>query len=194
MNKVDKIHREIAREGAKEVDHLHHIHRWYYHIGVKMLSLFLAFLMVMWIVAGFPVGGIIRGQIESNALEDGVLKLDEFTVEFEDVIPFDLLSLYYQNEGQEISVCMQGEFDSNLLLKDKYLITDLYVPEMYVQSYSHVSFESCSFDTLIMLHTHPYKSCLASSTDLSTLESSQRVNPDLVMLVMCEPGRFSAYR
>ena len=122
------------------------------------------------------------------------MKLDEFTVEFEELVLFELLTLYYANQAHEFCVCLQVEFDENLFLKDKYLVTNLYVPVIYEQSYSHVRFESCSSDTLIMLHTHPYKSCLASNTDLETLEKSQLGNPNLVMLVMCEPGRFSVYR
>ncbi len=194
MNKSDKIHQEIVREAVHEVDHLHHENPWYYHAGVKVLSIMMAVMFVMWIFAGFPVGGIIRGQLESTPLESGVLKLENFTVEFESDVLSELLGLYYANQETEFSVCLSGEYDSNLLLKDKYLISSLYVPTMYVQSYSHVQFESCSVDTLIMLHTHPYKSCLASETDLNTLASSQEQNPDVVMLVMCEPERFSVYR
>jgi hypothetical protein len=193
MNKDDKIHREIAIEGASEVDHLHHKESWYHHVGVKVLSISMAIMFVMWIFAGFPIGGIIRGQIESEKIDSGKLKLEEFTIEFSESALNELLSLYYLNEGMEISVCMQGELDSNIVFNDRYLIDSLYVPEIYEQSYSHVNFESCSLDTLIMLHTHPYKSCLASETDLSTLARNQEVNPDIVMLVMCEPERFSVY-
>ena len=191
MQSVDKIHQEIAREGANAQDNRS---PWYYHIGVKILSLVMAIMFVMWIFAGFPIGGIIRGQIESTALEEGELRLENFTVEFEEEVLLELLGLYLANQETEFSVCLFGEFDSNLVFKDKYLISSLYVPEMYVQTYSHVRFESCSADTLIMLHTHPYKSCLASSTDLETLASSKLQNPDIVMLVMCEPERFSVYR
>ena len=198
MNKVDKIHHTIAKEGAKEVeeenDHLYHEGSWYHHVGVKIVAMSMAMMFVMWIFAGFPIGGIIRGQIESTPLEEGSLKLDEFNVEFEEETLTELLGLYYENEGQEISVCLLGELSTNLVFKDKYLITDLYIPETYVQSYSHVSFESCSSDTLIMLHTHPYKSCLASETDINTLVANQEMNPDMVMLVMCEPQRFSVYK
>jgi hypothetical protein len=189
----DKIHHEIAVEGAEEADHLHHETPWYYHTGVKFLSVVMAIMFVMWIFAGFPIGGIIRGQLESTELESGVLKLDNFTIEFEESVLSELLGLYYENQATEFSVCLLGEIDENILLKDKYLIDELYVPVTYLQSYSHVSFESCNSSTIIMLHTHPYKSCVASQTDLDTLESSQVFNQEMVMLVMCEPERFSVY-
>ncbi len=190
-SKERKIHEEIAREAALAV---HEKTPWYYHIGVKILSVMMAIMFVLWIVAGFPVGGIIRGQIESTPLEEGVLKLDNFTLEFDDVVLSELLTLYYANQAEEFSVCLSGEFSENLIFKDSYYIDSLYVPEMYEQSYSHVRFESCDSSTIVMLHTHPYKSCLASSTDLDTLASSQEFNPDMVMLVMCEPERFSVYQ
>ena len=194
MSAKDRIHNEIVQEAIHEVDHLHHENSWYYHASVKILSLLMAIMFVMWIFAGFPIGGIIRGQLESTPLDAGVLKLENFTVEFEPEVLSELLGLYYANQKTEFSVCLSGKYDSNLLLKDKYLIDSLYVPVTYAQSYSHVQFESCNSDTLIMLHTHPYKSCLASETDLNTLASSQQRNPDMVMLVMCEPSRFSVYR
>lgn len=189
----DKIHHEIAVEGAEEADHLHHETPWCYHAGIKILSLVMAIMFVMWIFAGFPIGGIIRGQLESTELESGFLKLDNFTIEFEESVLSELLGLYYTNQATEFSVCLLGEINKNILLKDKYLINELYMPVTYQQTYSHVSFESCNSSTIIMLHTHPYKSCLASQTDLDTLESSQVLNPEMVMLVMCEPERFSVY-
>ena len=191
MQSTDRIHQEIAREGARAP---HKPKSWYYDKFVSGLSIFLAILFVMWIFAGFPVGGIIRGQLESTELEAGILELENFTVEFEEEVLFELLNLYYANQVTEFSVCLSGEFDSNLILKDKYAIDSLYVPVIYEQTYSHVRFESCNSETLIMLHTHPYKSCLASETDLNTLAESQLVNPELIMLVMCEPQRFSVYK
>lgn len=187
-----KIHEEIAREGAKEAQF--HKKPGHYDKWVSFMSVFLAVLFVAWIFAGFPVGDIIRGQLESTQLESGVLKLDDFTIEFEEESLFELLNLYYENQEVEFSVCLLGEFNENILFNDKYVINSLYVPTMYEQSYSHVNFESCNSSTIIMLHTHPYKSCLASQTDLDTLASNQEWNPNLVMVVMCEPGRFSVYR
>ena len=55
MNSKEKqIHQEIAREGAKEA--LLYKKPWYYDKLVSFLSVFLAILFVMWIIAGYPVG------------------------------------------------------------------------------------------------------------------------------------------
>ena len=61
------------------------------------------------------------------------------------------------------------------------------------QTYTEVSFKACPDDTLIMLHTHPFKHCEASRTDLNTLRKQKRVNENLLMIVMCEDNRYVIY-
>ena len=98
MNSQEKkLHKEIAQEGAHEA--LSHKKSRYYDTWVSFLSVFLSVLFVMWIIAGYPVGGIIRGQLESTQLESGILKLDDFTVEFEEAVLSELLALYYANQA-----------------------------------------------------------------------------------------------
>jgi len=76
---------------------------------------------------------------------------------------------------------------------DVYYITSLEQPTMYEQAFNHVSFAPCSEESLILLHTHPYKKCIASETDINTLREMQQRNADVLMVVMCEPDRFSVY-
>jgi len=56
-----------------------------------------------------------------------------------------------------------------------------------------VALVPCSAETKIMLHSHPYKSCVASDTDINTLAKTKKSNPDFLMVIMCEPARFSVY-
>ena len=65
---------------------------------------------------------------------------------------------------------------------------------MFEQTFNHVQFEKCSKESFAILHTHPYKSCIASDTDIKTLKSSQKENPAMLMIVMCDPQRVSVYR
>ena len=74
-----------------------------------------------------------------------------------------------------------------------YHIESLYQPVILSKSFSQVVFQPCSNDTLIMLHTHPYKECLASDTDLQTLNETKESDPKVLMIVMCESSRFSIY-
>jgi len=155
---------------------------------VLVIVLFLVALVFSFVFVTFPIDNIIASIIESKVLDDNVISLDDFSIVFEDSSEDVLQDWYFAEQRVEFSACLLGFKKSG-----DYHITDLYKPKMFSQSYDHVSFESCSKDTLILFHTHPYKSCLASPTDLNTLEKTQKVNPDMIMVIMCEPERFSVY-
>lgn len=149
---------------------------------------FMVLLMLSFIFVTFPIDRIIMGWFESDTLEGNVIDTGEFLIIFESGTEEILEEWYFGEQEVEFSVCLEGYKNS-----DDYYVTYAYQPEMYSQSFNQVSFERCSEETLIMLHTHPYKSCIASDTDLETLENNQVDNPNLLMVVMCEPDKFSVY-
>ena len=143
----------------------------------------------------FPIGDIIQGKVESNLLQGNVINLDDLKVVFLDGTE-DILEAYYLNEQEvEISLCLEGyrEDDRHTTSFGDYFITSLYEPQVFSSAYNHVSFEPCSAETVVILHTHPYKRCVASDTDLNTLAGSKELNEDVLMVVMCEANRFSVY-
>ena len=154
---------------------------------ITIMSIFLVVLMLSYIVVSYPISDIIRGQLESNPLQDNKIILQDFTIHLENKTYQQLRTIYHQEQKKEFSVCLLGKKEEN-----KYFITSLYFPKQE-GVFNQVHFEPCSSDTLIMLHSHPYKSCLASKTDLETLRKSQEKNQELLMVVMCEPDRFSVY-
>ena len=159
---------------------------------IALLGLLLIILMVSYIFAAFPLSGIIRGQLESSPLEDGVVVVDDITLMFVNGTQ-ELINEYYINEQKtEFSLCLLGKIHPSLQ-GVVYEIYSLYQPTQFEQTFNHVSFEPCSQDTLVIFHTHPYKSCIASPTDLTTLENTKKINQDVLMVVMCEPKRFSVY-
>ncbi len=154
-----------------------------------VIGFFLILLMLSYIFATFPLGDIIQGKTQSALLQGNMLILQEFSIIFENNTATQLESLYLQEQREEFSVCLQGRSGDKI-----YVVTSLYQPTTYQRTFNHVSFEACSPDTLIMLHSHPYKRCTASQTDLETLRKSQAENPEMLMVVMCEPGRMAVYR
>ncbi|MBU1112108.1 MAG: hypothetical protein ABIG93_04875 [archaeon] len=151
-------------------------------------SILMIFLMFSFIFVTFPIDNIIKSALESDPLEGNVIDTGQFQIIFENGTEKELETWYLGEQETEFSTCLQG-----YLIDGDYYITDMYQPEMYLQTFNHVQFESCSEDTIIMLHTHPYKSCLASDTDLETLEKTRDYNPDVLMVIMCEPDKFSVY-
>lgn len=157
-------------------------------IVLLFIGIFLAILMFSYIFATFPIGDIIQSKAQSTLLQGNMLILAEFLIIFENNTATQLESLYLQEQREEFSVCLQGKYENNL-----YTITSLYQPTTYRRTFSHVTFESCDAETLIMLHSHPYKRCIASQTDLNTLAKSKELNPTVLMVVMCEPNRYAVY-
>ncbi|MDP3734510.1 MAG: hypothetical protein Q8R37_04740 [Nanoarchaeota archaeon] len=157
-------------------------------IVVFIMGIGLLMLLFFSIFSDYPLAGIIRGQLQSAPLENNVITLDGFSIIFENDVHRELQQIYFAEQKVEFSVCLQG---ANV--NADYYIHSFYQPVMYEQSFNHVIFEPCSSDSLIILHSHPYKSCLASQTDLKMLKQSQEKNPAVLMVVMCEPARFSVY-
>jgi proteasome lid subunit RPN8/RPN11 len=102
------------------------------------------------------------------------------------------LSFLYQSEQEsralETSVCLRGFKEGKV-----YSINEVFYPLITYQSYTQVSFKACPDDTLIMLHTHPYKHCEASGTDIRTLNKIKSSNEHVLMIIMCEDNRYAIY-
>ncbi len=145
-------------------------------------------LMVSFIFSSYPISNIIQGMLESKPLQGNIIELKDFSIIFEESTHEILKEIYLGEQKVEFSVCLQGEKRIN-----DYYINSLYQPVMYDQAFNHVSFEPCSEETLVVLHSHPYKSCIASQADMQTLQENKKINPKVLMVVMCEPDRFSVY-
>jgi proteasome lid subunit RPN8/RPN11 len=150
-------------------------------------TIVMVFLMLSFIFVSSPITRIIEGQLESNTLENAQLQLGALSLTFTGNTLSELQQMYFAEQQVEFSVCLQGVKEGN-----EYTIASLYQPTMFQQTFNHVQFEPC-IDSIVLLHTHPYKSCVASDTDLNTLEKMKKGNEDVLMVVMCEPDRFSVY-
>ena len=161
-------------------------------MGISIIILLLSLVIVT-----YPINDIIRGRLESTPLTKSTLVIDNYRILFNEGVLSQLQQIYIREQKVEFSVCLQGILEKGNQKEDiqtTYHITSLYQPRMYEQTFNHVTFESCTSETLVMLHSHPYKSCVASQTDLQTLQKTKERNNDTIMVVMCEPERFSVYR
>ncbi len=152
-------------------------------IFVALLALFLLFLILGYFL--IPLD-ILASLIDSETIHNGLVK-QEVSVSFENESYEVLLEKYNSHLSEEFKVCLMGVYDG------EYHVTSVYDVVMYEQAFDHVVSEACPEETLIALHSHPYRQCLASAQDLKTLEKAQEVNPDALIGVMCEPERFSFY-
>lgn len=161
---------------------------------ITVVGIVLGILIVTNLVFTFPIMDLIYGQIVSKPIIGDTIELEDFSIVFENSTYEILKSFYFEEQKVEFSICLLGyKQEETEDAKTIYYITSLYQPKIYSQSLTHVSFESCSKDALIILHTHPYKSCIASQADILALNKTREVNPSALMVVMCEPARFSVY-
>jgi hypothetical protein len=170
-------------EVEQDEEHHSHLKKYYlYAVGGLLILFMLSFLFVT-----FPIGDILAGKIESSQLAGNVIDADSVQIIFSPGVLEKLQQIYARDQSVEFSVCMQGSVSGRT-----YEIETLYEPKIYLQQFNHVSFESCK-NSLILLHSHPHQRCIASSTDINTLEQVQLENPNTLMLVMCAPDKFSVY-
>jgi len=157
-------------------------------ILIVAVGVFLVLLMLSFVFVTFPIADIIAGFFESSPIQGNVISLGNFSISLENETYEILNDTYFKNQKNEISACLMGYKVENV-----YHIPSLYMPETYLQTFSEVVFQPCSNNTLIMLHTHPYKECVASETDFETLNKTKKEDPGVLMVVMCESNRFAVY-
>jgi proteasome lid subunit RPN8/RPN11 len=152
------------------------------------IGIFCVLLMLSFLYLEFPLFGILWGQMESRPLQGNTITAGNITVTFDTPTINKIRDYYTANQKTEISLCLIGENQGTT-----YYINDVYKPNTFSQEFNRVVHEPCNASTLIDFHTHPYKSCIASDVDLENLRRNKLNNPAALMLIMCEPSRFSVY-
>ena len=156
-------------------------------ITIIILSIFLLSLTMSYFLLGQPIYSIIASNYESNEIEGNTIFTKEFSISFLDKT-YELFKNYYlENADVEISACLIGDKENN------YFINEIYSPEVITQSVNSITFKSCPKETIIWLHSHPYKRCIASKQDIWLLNKQKNKNSDMLMIIMCSTTQFNIY-
>ena len=183
-----KHHRELLRPVApiKEPSPLAQRLR---RFALLSIAFFLLFLLLVYFVPGYDLLSILEGKTVSTVVDNYQITLsDGRRVLFYQDIYAQLQQLYFDNQPHEFSVCLLGSKQGTT-----YLITGLLQPRIYEQDVFHVRADLCSKETLIALHSHPYKKCIFSEADISYYKSFANINNNGLIGVMCELNRFGFY-
>jgi len=187
MQKPKDLENLTDEELIEEYEQVHS-----HHHKRKKITLFVTIFSVLLILSyfyiTFPVYGILFGQIESQKINENTITSKNVNIVFLNQTHLKVFDTYSKNKGVETTLCMQGTINQNT-----YFIEQVYTPTIYSQSFRHVTHAPCSDDTIAMFHTHPYKQCVASNTDIKTLRKNQETNPEIIMIIMCQEDRFSIY-
>lgn len=159
-----------------------------------LCALFLLYLTLSYLGIGTYILNIFEGQLTSYALDENyALSLEnQTTVIFTEETYTVLLDLYGSNQEHEFAACLYGNYSLENGTKT-YTLTSLAIPETYSQTIFQVVSSGCDSETLIFLHSHPYKHCLFSDQDLETHKSFAAKSRYGLSALMCEEERFTFY-
>ncbi|MFW5852608.1 MAG: hypothetical protein ACOCUR_01120 [Nanoarchaeota archaeon] len=158
-------------------------------IAVISAAIIISLLVLSYVFLRYPTYQVILGQIESGSVKENILKTSKITVIFEEKTLQESVNAWRNNPDMETTLCLRGSRKN-----ETFIVDNTYQPTIFSQGYFHVSHEPCDEDTVLMFHTHPYKRCIASETDIRTLRNAQERNQEIAMIIMCEESRFSVYR
>lgn len=158
-------------------------------IIIIIIGLFLLLIFLTYIITNAVGINVLSGLIESSKVNNNTIDFSlNNQVTFINNSLEKLQNLWIINPELEFKVCLQGIINDN-----KYIISKVYTPKIYSQKVNEVVSESCPEDSLIDLHSHPFKHCLPSQQDLITFQKFKKIQPNALMAIMCEPERFTIY-
>ena len=143
----------------------------------------------MYLAPGYDLLSVLEGKAASDVVVNHQLTLsDGRTIIFTPEVFTQLKTLYFENQHQEFSACLLGSQTATV-----YTLDRLILPRTYEQDVFHVRADLCPKETVIALHSHPYKHCIFSAADINYYQAFAKINKDGLIGVMCEPDRFGFY-
>lgn len=183
-----ELHRELLRPVESRPEPSASA-RFFKRIMTLGIAAFLILLLLIYFVPGYDLLSILEGKTVSTVADDYRVTLSDgrIVLFYQDVYA-QLQQLYLDNQEYEFSVCLLGSKQDRT-----YSISGLVQPRTYDQDVFHVRAEMCNKETLIALHSHPYKKCIFSEADIQYYQAFTKINKDGLIGVMCEPSRFGFY-
>lgn len=185
--------KEKAEQKSEEIPE-HPLWRIVKKIFLILCALFLLYLTISYLGIGTYILNIFEGQLTSAALDEQyTLSLkNQTTIIFTEETYSALLDLFFSNQEHEFAACLYGNYSAENGTKT-YTLTSVAVPETYSQTVFRVVSSGCDSETLVFLHSHPYKHCLFSEQDLETHQHFAKKSQHGLSALMCEEDRFTFY-
>jgi hypothetical protein len=146
------------------------------------ISVFLIILMLNFLIPHDVINSIIEGK----ELKNYQISLKNTTILFDAATYEQLKQFYLSHQLTEFKVCLQGTIEDNT-----YKITSFYEPEIVFATPITVHAIRCDMSTIVDLHSHPFRNCVASAQDVMSKE--KRINPSALSAIMCDIDRFAFY-
>ena len=157
-------------------------------VYIAILGIILIIIIATYFIPGSFVLQHIEGQLVSGDINNYEVALRDGSVIFDPNVYDKLLEIYTSDPKNEQKACLIGYKEN----KD-YKITDMYKPKSFLRSLISVNSEACNSKTIIDLHSHPFKQCSFSKTDLGNYDKLKAFNKDAILGLMCDETRFTFY-
>tara|TARA_Y100000034_G_C6847771_1_gene384213 strand:+ start:234 stop:803 length:570 start_codon:yes stop_codon:yes gene_type:complete len=158
-------------------------------IFVPVGSIFLLLLFLGYFFA-IPIQDQITSLFSTEEVENNQVDFSfNNTLIFSNNSLDELEEIYLSNQAVEFKACLKG-----LKVEETYIINDLYIPKTFSQKFNQVVAEPCSSESLVSLHSHPFRRCTPSQTDINNFKGFKEKSPDALMIIMCETNRFSIHK
>ena len=152
------------------------------------VSIFLLFLILSYLLP-FNLFSIIPSQLNSFEINNNLITLkNNNLIIFENNSYNELLEYYNNNQQHEFKACLIGNKEENT-----FKIEKIEIPIILSQDFSSVRAIPCTKETIISLHSHPFKSCYFSVHDINSYKLVKSINNEALIGIMCEPARFNFY-
>jgi len=154
-------------------------------ISKIVISIMLILMMFTFIV---PLD-VVFSLLASEKVTTNEVELGEVTIMFKNDVLDELKQFFLDNQMTEMKACLTGE-----VADSTYKVDSFYIPEIHFKTPISVSSALCNQETIITLHTHPFRNCLFSYQDITSYMYYKRINPKAMTAVMCDLDRFAFYR
>jgi proteasome lid subunit RPN8/RPN11 len=195
--KIESVDHDLFHRHNEHIDEHweeeHPIWTWTKRVLLLFVAVFLFYLMFTYMGIGPDVLKVFEGQAASHEIGGNfTLFIDKETkVVFSEELYLSLFDMFVNNQGHEFKACLYGTLEtlnSGLVI---YSLNDVVIPEIYEQDVYHVVSAGCDSETLVSMHSHPYKKCLFSAQDVRSYQEFLEDAPHALMAIMCEEDRFA---
>jgi len=153
-----------------------------HRIIIICIAFFLLFIMLYYFV-GSQIDQNILSSLISKPFDEKHL-VGNNTIRFQAEVIETIKSDYILDYKYEKKWCLLGNKKDS-----EFLITDIYYPEIIERNITFIRTKPCPVQTIISLHSHPFRSCLPSKQDWSSFLGS----PVLFFGVICDVDEILFY-
>lgn len=185
MDSYDRMERDMNAE-AKENAFKRRLLKGF----IAVVAVILVFVVVMYMLGDYEFIDILEGLIASDTLSENLtLQYQDYTILLAPEAHEALQKSYMGNLQHEFAACLKGIYYEKL-----YNVTSIKAPDIFSQSVFNVISGACDEDTIIRLHSHPFKRCVFSPQDIYSYQQLREKDGNILLGLMCEPNRFTFYR